>query len=148
MPFMARHVYRCPLRWSDMDSYGHVNNVRFLTLLEEARVALFFVAAAGSGVSTLEGSVVVARHEIDYLAPLTFHPDPIPIDTWVERIGAASTTIAYDVRSEDGAVVYARAKTVVVAFDPDGAHTRRWTSAERSWLERFYDEPAAAAPRS
>ena len=32
------HVYRCPLRWSDMDAYGHVNNVRFLTYLEEARI--------------------------------------------------------------------------------------------------------------
>ncbi|MDQ1536954.1 MAG: acyl-CoA thioester hydrolase, partial [Actinomycetota bacterium] len=23
-----------PLRWSDMDAYGHVNNVQFLRLLE------------------------------------------------------------------------------------------------------------------
>ena len=27
-----------PLRWSDMDAYGHVNNVQFLRLLEDARV--------------------------------------------------------------------------------------------------------------
>ena len=25
-----RHIYRCPLRWADMDAYGHVNNVVFL----------------------------------------------------------------------------------------------------------------------
>ena len=28
----VRHRYRCPLRWSDMDAYGHVNNVVYLTL--------------------------------------------------------------------------------------------------------------------
>ena len=33
---VLRHIYRCPLRWSDMDAYGHVNNVVFLRYLEEA----------------------------------------------------------------------------------------------------------------
>ena len=35
-----RFAYECPLRWSDMDAYGHLNNSRFLTLYEEARAAL------------------------------------------------------------------------------------------------------------
>ena len=30
-----------PLRWSDMDAYGHVNNVQYLRLLEEARITAF-----------------------------------------------------------------------------------------------------------
>jgi acyl-CoA thioester hydrolase len=30
------------VRWSDMDSYGHVNHARTVTLLEEARTELFF----------------------------------------------------------------------------------------------------------
>ena len=134
---MPRHVYHCPLRWSDMDAYGHVNNVRFLTLLEEARVALFFVAAEQAGVASLAGNVVVARHEIDYVSPLTFRTEPIPVDTWFDRIGAASVTIGYEVR--DDAAVYARARTVAVAFDAAAGHTRRWTGPERAWLERFYD---------
>jgi len=121
-----------------MDAYGHVNNVRFLTLLEEARVALFFVAASQQGITTLEGDVVVARHEIDYVAPLTFRPEPVPVETWVERVGAASATIAYSIR--DGDTVYAWAHTVVVAFDPAGGHTRRWTDMERGWLEDLYDD--------
>ena len=32
-----------------MDAYGHVNNARFLTLYEEARVAMFFVGARSHG---------------------------------------------------------------------------------------------------
>ena len=46
-----RYVYESPLRWSDMDAYGHVNNARFLTLYEEARVALFFLGARQMGLT-------------------------------------------------------------------------------------------------
>ena len=35
---MSRHVYRCPLRWGDMDAQGHVNNAAYLDYLQEARV--------------------------------------------------------------------------------------------------------------
>lgn len=48
---MARHHYRCPLRWSDMDSFGHVNNVVFLRYLEEARIDFMFRLAPGRAVS-------------------------------------------------------------------------------------------------
>lgn len=46
---MARHIYSCPLRWSDMDAFGHVNNVVFLRYLEEARIDFMFRLAPGDG---------------------------------------------------------------------------------------------------
>ena len=67
-----RFVYDCPVRWSDMDAYGHVNNVRFLTLYEEARVALMFVGAREAGVTSLEDGIVIFRHEVDYLRPVDY----------------------------------------------------------------------------
>ncbi|MFD0477255.1 acyl-CoA thioesterase [Nonomuraea thailandensis] len=36
-----RHVYHRQVRFSDIDAHGHVNNVRFLEYLEDARIALF-----------------------------------------------------------------------------------------------------------
>ncbi len=38
-----------PLRWSDMDAFGHVNNVVFLRYLEEARIDFMFRLAPGDG---------------------------------------------------------------------------------------------------
>ena len=35
-----------PMRWGDMDAYGHVNNIAVVQLLEEARVAAFGVPAS------------------------------------------------------------------------------------------------------
>ena len=46
---VVRYVYDCTLRWSDLDAYGHVNNARFLTLFEEARVDLFFAGGRAWG---------------------------------------------------------------------------------------------------
>ena len=60
-----RFVYDCPVRWSDMDAFGHINNARFLTLYEEARIALMFTAAREHGLTSFEEGVVIARHEVD-----------------------------------------------------------------------------------
>ena len=38
---MARFTAKVAMRWQDMDAYGHVNNVQFLTYVEEARVEMF-----------------------------------------------------------------------------------------------------------
>src|SRR5699024_3847970 len=39
---MAKISLSIPVRWSDLDAYGHVNNARMLTLLEEARIKAFW----------------------------------------------------------------------------------------------------------
>ncbi|MFD8086272.1 acyl-CoA thioesterase, partial [Kitasatospora sp. NPDC059722] len=52
---MARHIYACPLRWSDMDAFGHVNNVVFLRYLEEARIDFMFTQAAAAGAGEFAG---------------------------------------------------------------------------------------------
>jgi acyl-CoA thioester hydrolase len=129
------------MRWSDMDAYGHVNNVVFLTYLEEARVDMLFVNA-GSDTATekLASGVVVARHEIDYLAPLVFRPEPVAIDLWLTKLGVSSFTIAYEVL-DDGGPVYVRASTVMVPYDVKAERPRRVSDAEREALERFV-EPA------
>ncbi|MFZ0325007.1 MAG: thioesterase family protein [Actinomycetes bacterium] len=134
---MARHRYECSLRWSDMDAYGHVNNVVFLTYLEEARVDMLFVNA-GSDAATekLASGIVVARHEIDYTAPLVFRPEPVPIDVWVERLGNASFTLGYEVR-DDAGPVYVRASSVMVPYDVQAGRPRRVSDVEREALQRF-----------
>nr|WP_206320810.1 thioesterase family protein [Streptomyces zingiberis] len=130
-----------------MDAFGHVNNVVFLRYLEEARIDFMFRLAPGGrpaedghrAPSFAEGSVV-ARHEIDYLRPLLHRHEPVTVETWVTKIGAASLTVAYEVK--DAAQVYARAATVVVPYDLAAGRPRRLTAEERSFLERYTDDSA------
>lgn len=120
-----------------MDAYGHVNNTTFFTYLEEARVDLMFVHA-GEAIARerLQSGVVVARHEIDYKAPLVFRSEPVPIDVWVSRLGNASFELRYEIL-DDGGPVYAEAATVLVPYDIDAGRPRRVSAEERAALEPF-----------
>ncbi|MET9294304.1 thioesterase family protein [Streptomyces sp. NPDC003077] len=135
-----RHLYSCPLRWSDMDAFGHVNNTVFVRYLEEARIDFMWRLAPGDGGTAFSGGSVVARHEIDYVRPLVHRHEPVTIELWVTKIGAASLTIAYEIKDVD--VVYARASTVVVPYDLDKGRPRRVTAEERSFLEVYMDDSA------
>lgn len=139
--------FLCQLRWSDTDAYGHVNNVELMRLLEEARVGLFFTRASAAGVESFAGHIVVARHEVDFTAPLLWRPAPVRIDTHVARVGGASFTLAYTIAEPEQAErVYVRATTVMVTFDPDLGRTRRLTEAERSFLDDYTDPARPGSP--
>ncbi|MCQ4081858.1 acyl-CoA thioesterase [Streptomyces sp. RB6PN25] len=135
---MARHIYLCPLRWSDMDAFGHVNNAVYLRYLEEARIDLSFRLAPKAGDGSFSGGSVVARHEIDYLRPLVHRYEPVTVETWVEKMGAASVTYAYEIK--DAEQVYARATTVVVPYNVAEQRPRRLTPAERAFLDAYRDD--------
>jgi len=139
---MARHIFRCPLRWADMDAFGHVNNVAFLRYLEEARIDFMFRLAPGEGSASFTGGSVVARHEIDYLRPLVHRHEPVTIETWVTDITAASMTVRYEVK--DPEVLYARAATVVVPYNLQAQRPRRITSEEKEFLEQYLDDRVVA----
>ena len=131
-----------PLRWSDMDAYGHVNNVQFLRLLEDARV-VGFQAWFGQDRNLLDEGVLVARHEIEYLAPLKFRLAPIRVDMWATKVTGASFDLAYEVRDPDeiGTTLYARAETTLVAYNFEGLSPRRLRPDERAVLKGMAGDP-------
>lgn len=144
-----RFVYHCTLRWSDLDAYGHVNNSRFLTLYEEARVALMFAGGRAWGVGSFADGVVIRRHEVDYLRPVDYAlgrataeaAPTVRIELWVEEIRAASFTVAYELY--DGDVLASRARSVLVPFDLDRQLPRRVSAEEREFLLTYAPRGAA-----
>ncbi|GAA0483384.1 MULTISPECIES: acyl-CoA thioesterase [Streptomyces] len=139
-----RHVYSCPLRWADMDAFGHVNNVVFLRYLEEARIDFMFRLAPGDGSPSFSGGSVVARHEIDYVRPLVHRHAPVTIESWVTRISAASLTIQYEIKDPAGPdqeeTVYVRASTIVVPYDLEAGRPRRISAEEKAFLQQYTDD--------
>ncbi|MEU4239963.1 thioesterase family protein [Actinoplanes sp. NPDC026619] len=131
---MTRFVSDVSVRWSDLDAYGHVNNARFLTLYEEARVEMFFVGARKHGLGSFEEGIVIARHEIDYLRPIDYG-ERVRIEMWISEVRAASFTVSYEL-FDDG-VLASRAKSVCVPYNLANSHPRRLTEAEREFLEPY-----------
>ena len=120
---MARHVFRCPVRWADMDAYGHVNNVAFLRYLEEARIDFMFRLAPGEGSASFRGGSVVARHEIDYLRAAR-PGDTVCARTWIGQAQAIRYERHTEIVLEDGTTL-ARARTLWCPVDTATGRPRR-----------------------
>jgi acyl-CoA thioester hydrolase len=131
-----RHVLEFQVRFGDIDVLGHVNNCRYLTYLEDARVAMFRLDPMREGSEPLRG-LVVARHEIDYRRPLLLKPEPVRVETWVTELRPGSFRLAYEIRDDDE--VYVNATSVIVAYDVKGARARRFTPDEVAFLEKYVE---------
>ena len=136
------------MRWADLDLLGHVNNVVYVDYLQEARVDMLRTHGPAARTGELAEGVVVVRHEVSYLAPLSFGFEPVTIESWVTEIRAATFTMAYEIFHErEGARhVYARATTVLTPYVFADERPRRLTAVERETLAAFL-EPAEPGPR-
>ncbi|MEV8632639.1 thioesterase family protein [Streptosporangium sp. NPDC051023] len=129
-----RHVFLRAVRFADVDSQGHVNNVRFFDYLEDARLEMFHLDPHREGETPFSG-LVVARHEIDYRRPLTFRADPVRVESWVTEIKPVKFVLNYEIRDEE--TTFVRASSVLVAYDVERATPRRLEQHELDYLERF-----------
>ena len=152
---MRLHV-PTPLRWSDLDAYGHVNNARMLSLLEEARIQAFWVSddtsehAVGASTAVLDATpgantiTLIARQEVEYLAPIPYQRQPVDIELWIGHMGGASLDVCYEVYSPAGVdprVLYTRAVTTIVLVDAATERPRRIDDRERAAGEPYLGEP-------
>ena len=165
---MTRLHAPIPLRWSDFDAYGHVNNAEMLRLFEEARIHAFWVTDEGDGnadVDTLgtplttrvldgrpgaDTLTLIARQEIEYLRPVPYMSKPIDVQLWLGRLGGASLEVCYEVHSPVGSAedeLYARASTTIVLVDAVTQRPRRITPVERAAWQPYVEEPVPFSRR-
>jgi acyl-CoA thioester hydrolase len=107
-------VHRETARFRDLDPMGHVNNAVFLTWIETARIEFLRSLGAFDKPDTSGMSMILARVEVDFRAPLSFG-DEVEIGVRAGRFGTKSFDLEYEVRSSERVV--AQAKTVLVAYD-------------------------------
>ena len=103
-------------RYQDLDAMGHINNVAFAAMFENARVR--FNHALGR-LNRSDGlRAVVARNEINYLAEGSY-PADVEIATGIGRIGNRSWEMLA-VMHQQG-VALATCDTTIVMTHPEGA---------------------------
>lgn len=167
------------LRWGDLDAFNHVNNVSLLKVLEEARVRALWapttaaedvpptaVIGPGGGGETAATLTLIARQEIEYLAPLSYRREPVDVQLWFSTLGGASFDICYEVTEGAGtttrseavapvdqqgtpptddlqrqATVYARAMASVVLVDATSMRPRKIRATERAAWTPYLGEP-------
>ncbi|GAB3665137.1 thioesterase family protein [Zhihengliuella somnathii] len=141
-----------PMRWADMDAYGHINNVNIVRMMEEARIAAFGVPG-GTGRPGAEPAVdlfsavpedtqtLVVEHRVRYVRPLDYRNVPAAVTVWVAAIKAASFDLAYVFRDAVEGHECVRATTSLAFFSTADQRLMRIPAEHREALEAFSCPP-------
>ena len=100
-----------PVRYRDIDSFGHAHHSVALMFFEEARAAYWREVA---GRPTLEDiDYVIGEVRVRYHVPMMY-PDTVRVGVHLERIGTKSISLSYEIRSGD--VLHVTGETTQVMF--------------------------------
>ena len=128
----ARYPFTLELRtrFGDMDPNGHINNVAFAALFEDARVR--FVHDIGVTAALAGRRVMVVGLGIDFLAE-AHYPAPFHIHVGVLGVGRSSITIGKLAMQHGKACAYAQS-TILTA---DHGKSLPLTDTARAILEKY-----------
>lgn len=99
----AGNVFRMPipLRWSDLDAFNHVNNSRYLTFLEQARIEWF--ETIDEPWVTEDSAPVVASATLNFKRPIEY-PANVFVELFTEKLGNSSVVIGHRIVAADGSL--------------------------------------------
>jgi acyl-CoA thioester hydrolase len=105
------------VRYGDLDPQGHVNNAKYLTYFEQARVHYFIeLGLFNKDQSFMEIGVILADIHITYHAPTRFG-DEINVGVKTTKIGNKSMTVEQYVMDANTGKIMASGIVVMVTFD-------------------------------
>lgn len=126
------HTTRVPIRWGDMDAYGHVNNTVYFRYMEQARVEWFegmeMVVRPGG-----EGPVII-NASCTFLIPMTY-PGEVEVKTFVDPPGRSSVMTHVEMRIVGDDRLYAEGTAKVVWMDTRTGKSAPLPPALRAELE-------------
>ena len=132
-----RHKCQLQIRWADLDAFRHINNATYLVYMQEARAHFTWYSRKEKGEQPILADMVVARAEIDFVAPIHDVDIPLDVEIYVEKIGNSSFVMVYEM-SQAG-TLRARGKTVQVGVDMEDEKSRPLRDYEREYLEKYLE---------
>jgi acyl-CoA thioester hydrolase len=126
--------YPIQIKYSDLDPQWHVNNARFLSFIESARLA--YIQHLWDGKSFRDLGLIVADAHLVYLKPIELDQN-IRVGIRVTRIGNKSLDFDYQIEDADNGMVMSTATTVMVAYNYHTLSTIRVTDEWRNAISNF-----------
>ncbi|MGV9859291.1 acyl-CoA thioesterase [Gordonia sp. NPDC003425] len=127
-----------PVRWSDMDAFGHINHARMVTLMEEARIQ--WLLTAGDEYVPLIKSAMIVHVDIRYQSQLRHDDSPLRIGMWIKGFRSVDFTIGYEIRGReapDAQRAACVASTQMAVVDIEAHSLRRLTPTEKDYLRSW-----------
>jgi len=130
-----RFYHSIEVRYADLDPQGHLNNAKYLTYMEQARIAYVRHLGLWKGGSFLSLGIILADIHITFLAPVQFG-QAVRVGVRVPRLGNKSLNMEYRIEDAGSGEEFACGSSVLVAYDyhagktiPIPEHWRRTISA-------------------
>jgi len=141
---MQTYKFYVPIqvRYGDLDPQWHVNNSRYLTYMEQARLAYVMELCLFDGKSFMDLRLIIADVHISYRAPIALGQN-IRVGTRTEKIGNKSIVFSYQIEDQDSHQVLAAGEVVGVAYNYREQKTMRvpdeWRIAISEYEGRNFD---------
>lgn len=124
------------VRYADLDTLQHVNNVSILEYVEHARTGYYRASGIWDGTIREGFGMVVASVKIDYLASIQFG-DPVRVGIKLGRLGNKSLHFRFQVENSQTEVVFSRGEVVMVAYNHAEGHSMPVSPEWREKLAAF-----------
>lgn len=132
-----RHKCQLQIRWADLDAFKHINNAAYLVYMQEARADFTWFSRIAKGEKPLLADMVVARAEVDFLAPIHQTGTTLDVEIYIEKVSNSSFVMVYEM--SQGGTLRARGKTVQVGVDMETEKARRLRDNEREFLSQYLE---------
>jgi acyl-CoA thioester hydrolase len=128
---MAEFRFYCPIevRYGDLDPQGHLNNAKYLTYIEQARIKYLKHLGLWDGISFLDIGIILADVHLTYRSPIHFG-QPVQIGVRVSRLGNKSLNMEYRLEDASNGQQLAHGSTISVAYN---YHERKTIPLPQNW---------------
>lgn len=104
------------VRYGDLDPQGHLNNAKYLTYMEQARIQYLKHLGLWKGGSFLDIGIILAELWITFLTAIEFG-SMVEVGVRVTRLGNKSLEMEYLIIDKYDQREYAKGSSVQVAYD-------------------------------
>lgn len=117
------------VRYSDLDPQWHVNNAKFLSYFEQARISYVSHLGLWDGRSFHDVGFILAEVRLTFLVPVLFR-QPVQVGVRVAHLGNKSLRMEYQLIDADTRQVLATGDSVLVTYD---YHTQTTVPIPADW---------------
>jgi acyl-CoA thioester hydrolase len=129
------YIHPIEIRYGDLDPQGHVNNARYLTYFEQARIGYIRHLGLWDGESWLDIGIILAEAKVTFLAPARYG-QPVQVGVRVSHMGNKSLHMEYCLEDIHTGVELASGSTINVTYDYRQAHS---IPIPENWRKRILD---------
>lgn len=115
---MAEFHYYHPIevRYGDLDPQGHLNNAKYLTYFEQARISYIAHLGLWTSGSFNDIGIILADAHVTFRSAVQFG-QRVRVGVRVSRLGNKSLNMEYRLEDQDTGAELASGSTVLVAYD-------------------------------